>query len=658
MNGDEQIRLWANAAVKLQDVRVERLNADVGERDYRLPASAFVIVRRGRLRLSMDEWQTESARHQLVHGGKGARLRMSAAEDSEYMLVLYRGELMLPLSNRLRRQLEENNPFAERYAFDPLFPAELSSLADRLFEDWQSSDPLDKLHARAVLAAFQHELMRQRRLRQEGPERFDLLHQVLRELHRRCAEPIHLEELAMRFGCSVSLLSKTFKRRLNASPMRVLTHMRMERAADELRGYDLSFQQLAERCGYPDAHSFGRAFKKHYGIPPIRYKALLSQGLPVPELPALYPKSALVGAERRCYNGESVENHYHLSRRGEWPMRKRTSAAMVMIALCGVLMLSACSGTGSRTASSGAAGGTVEAAEKTVSAENAGGEASQAATRVYKDSMGDVTVPVEPKRIVDLTGSSIGDLLALGVKPVAAIGDSLQNPYHKGLVEGVADLGSTPTAEVVLAQNPDLIIAFDYIEPGDYEQLRKIAPVVRLKYGALPPQELLTEFGKITGKEAQAQEWVEKWNAKIAEVKPKIQAVVGDRTVSILQPYAKGIYAWGNKGGRGGEILYDDLGLKAPDIINETLIEGEGFGGDLSLEKLPDYAGDYIFTSNWGWDDGDANVVYNSAVWKSLDAVKNDRVFWIDPKGSFYNDPISLEAQLELIEKSFLGSGA
>ncbi len=272
--------------------------------------------------------------------------------------------------------------------------------------------------------------------------------------------------------------------------------------------------------------------------------------------------------------------------------------------------------------------------------------------------MGEVTVPAEPKRIVDLTGSSIGDLLALGVKPVAAIRDSLQNPYHEGLLDGVADLGSAPTAEVVLAQNPDLIIAFDYIEPSDYEQLRKIAPVVRLKYGALPPQELLAEFGKITGKETQAQEWVEKWNAKIAEVKPKIQAVVGDRTVSILQPYAKGIYAWGNKGGRGGEILYDDLGLKAPDIIRETLIEGDGFGGDLSLEKLPDYAGDYIFTSNWGWDDGDANVVYNSAVWKSLDAVKNDRVFWIDPKGSFYNDPISLEAQLELIEKSFLGSGA
>ncbi len=41
-----------------------------------------------------------------------------------------------------------------------------------------------------------------------------------------------------------------------------------------------------------------------------------------------------------------------------------------------------------------------------------------------------------------------------------------------------------------------------------------------------------------------------------AEAKPKVQAAVGDKTVSILQPYAKGIYAFGHNFGRGGDILY------------------------------------------------------------------------------------------------------
>jgi len=125
--------------------------------------------------------------------------------------------------------------------------------------------------------------------------------------------------------------------------------------------------------------------------------------------------------------------------------------------------------------------------------------------------------------------------------------------------------------------------------------------------------------------------------------------------VSILQPHAKGIFAWGDKGGRGGEILHGDLGLKAPAIIQEKLIDGDEFGADLTLELLPEYAGDYIFTSNWGWDDGNADVVYESKLWKTLPAVKNNQVYFINEKGSYYNDPISLEAQLDFIVESFLG---
>ncbi|MFF2907551.1 ABC transporter substrate-binding protein [Paenibacillus sp. NPDC057934] len=159
-------------------------------------------------------------------------------------------------------------------------------------------------------------------------------------------------------------------------------------------------------------------------------------------------------------------------------------------------------------------------------------------------------------------------------------------------------MGEEPNIEAILALEPNLIITFDYIEEAQYEQLAQVAPVIRLKYGVGTPSELLMEFGKITGKEDLAQEWAEKWKTKIAEVKPKITEVVGDKTASILQPFAKGIYAWGNKGGRGGEILYDDLGLKAPEVIQKALIDGPGFGTDLSLELLPQYAGDYIFTSN------------------------------------------------------------
>lgn len=344
--------------------------------------------------------------------------------------------------------------------------------------------------------------------------------------------------------------------------------------------------------------------------------------------------------------------------------KKRTSSMSAAALLLGITMLlGACGngntnpGTGSSPATSSSAA--TAPASATVSSPAASSPASTesaaSGTRTYVDSQGTVTIPVHPERIVDLTGSAIGNLLELGIKPVAAMDSSMKSPYHKEQLSGVVNLGEGSDYEKILSLQPDLIVVFDYLEAAQYEKLIEIAPVVRLAYGADRPAELLKKFGDFTGREDQAQTWIDEWNRKIERVKPKIVETVGDRTVSILQPYAKGIYAWGDKGGRGGEIVYGDLGLKAPPIIRQKLIDGPEFGANLSLEQLPDYAGDYIFTSNWGWDDGDPEVVYGSALWKGLPAVKEGRTFFIDTAGSYYNDPISLDAQLAFIVESFLG---
>ncbi|MNI13358.1 Iron(3+)-hydroxamate-binding protein FhuD precursor [compost metagenome] len=267
-----------------------------------------------------------------------------------------------------------------------------------------------------------------------------------------------------------------------------------------------------------------------------------------------------------------------------------------------------------------------------------------------------MVIPANPHRIVDLTGSFTGNLLALGVKPVGVQIDSLKNPYLKGMVDGIEAIGDTFPPEKVLSLQPDLIIVV--AEPSleaTYKELDKIAPVVRLEYGKYSYKELMLEYGKLAGKEQAAENWLKEWEKKINNYKPQITKVVGDRTVSILQPYAKGIYAFGDFYARGGEILYGEFGLKAPKIIKENVLENHAGFANLSLEQLPEYAGDYIFTSNWGWDKGDPDVVYGSSLWKNLPAVKDHRVFYINAEGSYYNDAVSLEAQLAFIVESFLG---
>jgi len=131
-----------------------------------------------------------------------------------------------------------------------------------------------------------------------------------------------------------------------------------------------------------------------------------------------------------------------------------------------------------------------------------------------------------------------------------------------------------------------------------------------------------------------------------------VKAAVGDGTVSVLQPYAKGIYAFGHNFARGGEIIYGEFQLKAPPAVRKEAIDSGKGWASLSLEKTPDFAGDYIFTSPWTGDDADPEVVYGSSIWKNLPAVKNNRVFTLDRNGSLFNDPVSLEGQLEFIVES------
>ncbi|PYI53996.1 iron-hydroxamate ABC transporter substrate-binding protein [Paenibacillus flagellatus] len=288
------------------------------------------------------------------------------------------------------------------------------------------------------------------------------------------------------------------------------------------------------------------------------------------------------------------------------------------------------------------------------SGQGASGDANETIT--YRAANGEVQIPKHPKRVVELANSYVGHLLTLGIKPVGVKQQAADNPYFKGKLDGVDNLGDGQSIEKILQLQPDLIIVLSIVEPAVLEKLSKIAPTVAIEYGKLPVREQLLEFGRMTGNEDKAKAWIERWDRKIADYRPKVKAAVGDGTVSILQPYAKGIYAFGHSFARGGEIVYGEFQLKAPPIIQKEAIDsGKGYAS-LSLEQLPDYAGDYVFTSPWTGDTADPEVTYGSAVWKNLPAVKNGRVFTIDRQGSLFNDPVSLEEQLEFIVGKLTGA--
>ncbi|MCW3790014.1 ABC transporter substrate-binding protein [Paenibacillus sp. LS1] len=341
-------------------------------------------------------------------------------------------------------------------------------------------------------------------------------------------------------------------------------------------------------------------------------------------------------------------------------MHKQRKAIWIMMALIFLLVLSACGQAATTNSATGDSTNTAGETETNTDSDSSSSP-DQAATGkeelvTYQSDAGEVQVPKNPKRIVDLTSFSTGYFVALDAPVVGALSGAMNNKYIKEQLEaaGTSDLGEEPTPEKLISLKPDLFIVYTGTEGID--KLEQIAPVVQITFGKRDFKDLMLEMGKLTNREDAAEAWNAQWEAKINELKPKVQEAVGDRTVSILNPYAKGLFVFGHNYGRGGEIIYGEFGLKAPAKAQAEAIDSGTGWASISMELLPEYSGDIIFTSPWSGDTTDPKIVYDNALWKNLPAVKANHVFQLDPTSDSYNDPLTLEGQLQFISDSLLSA--
>ncbi|MCQ8261123.1 iron-hydroxamate ABC transporter substrate-binding protein [Streptococcus suis] len=254
-------------------------------------------------------------------------------------------------------------------------------------------------------------------------------------------------------------------------------------------------------------------------------------------------------------------------------------------------------------------------------------------------------IPAQPKKVVSLNFANTGYLLQLGFDVVGATSYDINNPAFKDMLKNTQTVTSEDL-EAITALEPDLIVTSSTDE--QLEQLAAIAPTIALEYGKHSYLETLTVFGKIFSKEDQAQEWQTNWKEKITTASEKIKAVTGqDASFTIMGYLGKDLYLFGNNWGRGGEIIHQELGFTAPQKVKDEVF-GPGFLA-VSQEVLADYAGDYIILAVE--DQSLATSLENSDSWKNLPAVQDNHILKVDTKAFYFNDPISLEYQLELLTK-------
>lgn len=102
-----------------------------------------------------------------------------------------------------------------------------------------------------------------------GALRDSSIRQVLKLIHRYPADPWTVESLGKAVGMSRSNFSARFQSLVGSSPLKYLTQLRMHLAANALKGdAGLSLVEVANQVGYDTESSFGRAFKRYFGVSP------------------------------------------------------------------------------------------------------------------------------------------------------------------------------------------------------------------------------------------------------------------------------------------------------------------------------------------------------------------------------------------------------
>lgn len=92
-------------------------------------------------------------------------------------------------------------------------------------------------------------------------------------MHDQTARPWTVASLAEQVGMSRAGFSRRFAARVGESPMAYLTSWRLALAADRLRQDDTPVSRVATEVGYASPFTFSTAFKRHYGLSPLAFRA-------------------------------------------------------------------------------------------------------------------------------------------------------------------------------------------------------------------------------------------------------------------------------------------------------------------------------------------------------------------------------------------------
>ncbi|MBM7542347.1 ABC transporter substrate-binding protein [Amphibacillus cookii] len=235
-----------------------------------------------------------------------------------------------------------------------------------------------------------------------------------------------------------------------------------------------------------------------------------------------------------------------------------------------------------------------------------------------------------------ITGSmeAMEDALLLEVEPTGAItvGGAFPDLYQSITTHAEA-IGEKqqPNVETILQLDPDLILSTAKFPEDVATDLDKVATTIPVSHIASNWQENLKLLAAVTGKTSEAESILEDYAQDLESVKADIADELAEEVLVMVRIrngnimiYPEDVYF--------NDLLYDDLGLEAPEAIQAAEAQEV-----ISLEMFSDLNPDYVFVQmekSQNQDQPDViEELENNPIWQSIEAVKNDQVYLnsVDP---------------------------
>ncbi|WP_264928259.1 AraC family transcriptional regulator [Paenibacillus sp. LS1] len=593
MNIEEYGALWEHITIRLLDIRIMTVNTSEDSNTWTFPSNAFLLITNGKGKIWLGQAMHHIKGTYILHASKGMRLDCEAKKPMEIHVLSYSSpESEKPNAERSRTYTGAES-LQVSFGFEPTYPLPLIESMQLIYRQWNELQSAGRIQTKALFYQWLAEMLKQMQEQRKKRTKLDRVDQAVRYLHRHYAEPLKMEQVADMLDCSPRYLNQLFQLQLNTSPSRVLSQIRMEQALKLLVSTKGTLQEIAERVGYENGYTLSRYFKKHYGVSPEFYRKRRESSIPDVASGWNGRMLPIVEANQTRPNQEIIDLK---------GVQVRKSSAATL---------------------------------------------PRARTRMLTTSMGEITVPNKPSRVV--VDWNLGEVLALGVTPLGAPHSLIESnqmlePY---IYDQVQDIGNHNfiSLEKVLELEPDLIITWN---PAAYASYARIAPTV--VYGGSgngSVAEEIREMGRILNRRTEAETWIKEYVRRVHTLQQTITGKVSaEKTFTVIDPnWGEHITLVGNTGTRGGKAAYGLLNLKPAGKVRQELLEPGLEYLDIARSAVGGYVEDYLLVLDNGPRHGLDQA--SGKPWQKSIETDHCRIINLDWNRYFLSDPLSAVLQAE-----------